>query len=440
MKNVFHGFVLNAAMALFVLAIIPDSSFAKQATVFIRVHVFINNSPVTAEISLYRNDPYSTPGEDVSNNHVTGFEERVTGSGLYSDTYAYAALPLQRGKQYRVIISVPALQYEKEFLRTVAAGDTIKLDDMRFETATLSLNVLQNNRPTGWQIKILDMNGKIIVNGGRHFNGWSRFSVPAGAHIVCIYHDGGKTEISRFECTLAMNEVLKKTIELNPGYQSGSESLWQRLRSDIAAIDANGDGFSFLEYFTLFFALSVLLMPVLFVIAVLISIVEHKNEIGRSLKGSWVTFICGCLICIYMLYGHGFSEFEFSLEYLGANLAMFSFLLAIPSFFIACRQRDARMFDSLSLISDSVIVGALASICAALSYSYYVNKATGHTFRVTSGGGMLTGGFFVIIIGFFLGFFMPIYVSYKFIRNYIMPLLSDALLFLLKSVLVKPAT
>jgi hypothetical protein len=440
MKNIFHVFVLSTAVSLFVLALIPGSSFAKQVTVFIRVNVFVNNSPVTAEISLYRNDPYSTPGEDYSKNHVTGFEERVTGSGLYSDTYAYAALPLQRGKQYRVIISVPALQYEKEFLRTVSAGDTIKLDDMRFETATLSLNVLQNNRPTDWQVKILDMNGKVIVNSGHKLKGWSRFAVPAGTHIVSICDYSGKMELSHFQYSLKMNEVLKKNIELNPAYVTGSESMWQRLRSDIAAIDANGDGFSFLEYFTLFFALSVFFMPGLFVIAVIISLVERKNGIGRSLKGSWVTFICGCLICAYMLYGRGFSDFEFSLEYLGANLAMFSFLLAIPSFFIAGRQRDARMFDSLSLISDNVIVGALASICAALSYSYYVNKVTGQTFRATSGDGMMAGGFLVLIIGFFLGFFMPIYVAYKFIRNYLLPLLSDALLFLLKSVLVKPAT
>jgi hypothetical protein len=66
---------------------------------------------------------YATDGEDYSKNHVTGFEELVNGSGLYSDTYAHAALPLQRGKQGRVIVSIPDLQYEKEFLRTITAGD-----------------------------------------------------------------------------------------------------------------------------------------------------------------------------------------------------------------------------------------------------------------------------------------------------------------------------
>ncbi len=314
------------------------------------------------------------------------------------------------------------------FAVNVPPGQTVDLGNLGYDLAILSIKVNQGADTPEYVLRGFDEKGEKVFQTVE-LGGWERGLLPAGRYTIRCYRADDDSFIDEFPVDLKKGEVLKKNVQTDPEW--AKLPLWRRLADQAHLGDKNTKhGVQFWITWTWLFCL-LLVNPVSLFLSLAVTSYEKARGITRSFSINWtmmiVCYLPNLALAAYYVYNKS-KGFEWSADFFLCMIFPAGMLLTLISFFPASRKRNSRDTVGETEFTGGGLYSLISRTATEYSYTVTIDKNTGEVLNEGHTSAMASHWFVAAVICLLLVAIFPIYISWLFIRNYLLPLLGDAVL------------
>jgi hypothetical protein len=311
----------------------------------------------------------------------------------------------------------------------VAPGQTVDLGTLGYDLAVLSINVKQGADTPEYVLRGFDERGDKVFQTVE-LGGWERGLLPAGRFTIRCFRADDGTFIDEFPVDLKKGEVLKKSVQTDPEW--AKQPFWKRMVDQAHLGDKKTKhGVQFWITWTWLFCV-ILINPIWLFLSFAVTGYEKARGITRSLHINWtmmlICYLPNLALGVYYVYNKS-KGFEWSSDFFASMIFPAGLFLTLLSFFPACRKRVPRNLEDPGVeFSGGGLFNLIRRTATEYSYTVTVDKNTGAVLSDGQATSMAAHGFLAAVICLLLVAVFPIYITWLFLRNYIFPLIGDALL------------